>query len=282
MALNKILKHVGNSSSTYECEVFHIASDGTATRLDHADGAFRAVPATPKIPLVQIGTTGVFIRNESRSAWADGNYVQIANIVGVTYSEDAVEFEMKNDAEVALSGKPTLAEMLAGGTAKESTLLALGVQVAALPTVVQISAAVVALGGIGGIITGVVDAGVTVSSSFNPISMEKGEKKVIAYQIKENGVAIDVSAYTFTFGVKRDLYDTVYAFATVAGVISADDDGVDSIVTFTIPKDSTKALAVIESGRYSVGMYDGVGNKVALTPPGGVSFRLTEDILDVA
>ena len=269
MALVKTLKHVGTSGLSYECRVIHVP---TGDQLDHADGVFRAAPATPKIPLVEVGTTGLFTRSESRSAWADGNHVMIANIVGMTAPDGAVEFVMQDDAEVELDGSQ----------AKESTLLALGVQVAALPTVVQISAAVVALGGIGGIITGVIDAGVTVSSSFNPISMEKGEKKIIAYQIKEDDVAIDVSAYTFTFGVKRDLYDTTYAFATVAGVISADDDGVDSIVTFTIPKDSTKALAVIESGRYSVGMYDIAGNKAALTPPGGVSFRLTEDILDVA
>lgn len=210
---------------------------------------------------------------------ADGSYKWIFFLmVGATQDEtnDTLlgggVLQVKSGSEVVMTDPP----------AKESTLLALGVSVAALPTVVQISAAVTALGGIGGIITGVVDAGVTVSSSFNPITMEKGEKKVIVYQIKENDVAIDVSAYTFTFGVKRDLYDTVYAFAAVAGVISADDDGVLSIVTFIIPAASTKALAVIESGRYSVGIFDGSGNKVALTPPGGVSFRLTEDILDVA
>lgn len=263
MALIKKLKHVGTSGLSYECRVIHTP---TGDQLDHADGIFRSVPATPKVPIVEVGTTGLFTRDEDRSEWVDGNYVMIANVVGMTTPDGAVEFVMQDDAEVAL----------------DAIMSRLGAQVAALPTVVQISAAVVALGGVGGIITGVVDAGVTVSSSFNPISMEKGEKKVIAYQIKEDDVAIDVSAYTFTFGVKRDLYDTTYAFATVAGVVSADSDGVLSIVTFTIPKDSTKALAVIESGRYSVGMYDIAGNKAALTPPGGVSFRLTEDILDVA
>ena len=167
-----------------------------------------------------------------------------------------------------------------GDIAKETTL-------AASVTVIQTDIAslltsIIASGGIGGIITGVVDAGVMVSSSFRPISMEKGEKKVLVYEIKENNVAIDVSAYTFQFGVKRDLYDTTYAFAAIAGAVTANADGVMSIVTFIIPAASTKALTVIESGRYSVGMYDGTGNKAALTPPGGVEFRLTEDILDVA
>jgi hypothetical protein len=162
----------------------------------------------------------------------------------------------------------------------ESTLAA---DVTVIQTdIASLLASIIASGGIGGIITGVVDAGVTVSSSFRPISMEKGEKKVLVYEIKENDVAIDVSAYTFQFGVKRDLYDTTYAFEAVAGVVTANADGVMSVVTFIIPAASTKALAVIESGRYSVGMYDGTGNKAALTPPGGVEFRLTEDILDVA
>lgn len=248
--------------------------------LANVDGTFEAAPAPYPLLTEHAAQKQTYVLTITGPLGNGEHPFRVYAPVGATQDPDNDDpvagdiLMVKDDAEVVLDSIMSRLGAPAGAS--------VSADVAALPTVAQISAAVVALGGIGGIITGVVDAGVTVSSSFNPISMEKGEKKIIAYQIKEDDVAIDVSAYTFTFGVKRDLYDTTYAFATVAGVVSADDDGTLSIVTFTIPKDSTKALAVIESGRYSVGMYDIAGNKAALTPPGGVSFRLTEDILDVA
>lgn len=183
-----------------------------------------------------------------------------------------------------------------GDEAKESTIGAparasVSADIAALPTVVQISVAVVALGGIGGIITGVVDAGVTVSSSFNPISMEKGEKKVLSYRITQGKTALgvdipfDLSAYTGKFAVKADLYDSIAKIGPIYGAITAhaDDTGtIKSVITFTIPTVTTKAMATFNGGRYSVAIYDIAGSKAVLTPTGGVEFNLMEDILDVA
>ena len=283
MALTKILKHASRTGLAIECQILHIAFDGTVTQLDHADGIFRSVAATPKIPLVEVGTTGLFTRDESRSAWADGNHVMIANVVGMTTPDGAVEFVMQDDAEVALDSI-----MSRLGTPAGTSVSA---DVAALPTVAQISAAVVALGGIGGIITGVVDAGVTVSSSFNPISMEKGEKKVLSYRITQGKTALgvdipfDLSAYTGKFAVKADLYDSIAKIGPIDGAITAhaDDTGtIKSVITFTIPTVTTKAMATFNGGRYSVAIYDIAGSKAVLTPTGGVEFNLMEDILDVA
>jgi hypothetical protein len=56
-----------------------IRQASTGYYLDHADGAFRAVPATPNIPLVEVvSLPSVYYRSEDRTAWTTGEY----NIVG--------------------------------------------------------------------------------------------------------------------------------------------------------------------------------------------------------
>lgn len=230
-----------------ECQVFHIATDGTVTQLDHADGAFRASPATPKVPLVEVGTTGLFIRAESREpAWADGNYVLIANVVGMASPDGGVEFEMKFDAEVRLDSPP-------------SALLAFLEKLTAL-----------------------VDIGSGILAELGPITMEKGENKVITIQVLENGSPKDCTGYTAKLGVKGAAADTDYKFTPVDGVFSNDVNGVKSIVTFTIAPDTTKAMTPF-GGVYSAAIYDALGKKYPLPPErGGLPFVLKEDVLDVA
>jgi hypothetical protein len=101
MALVKLLQHIGTSGNSYECQVLLIAAAGTATQLDHVDGLFRSAPVTPKVPMVEIGTTGVFIRAESRAVWADGNYVLAVNEVGATSNSGGAAFKMASDTEVS-------------------------------------------------------------------------------------------------------------------------------------------------------------------------------------
>jgi hypothetical protein len=52
-----------------------VMQDSTGYYLDHADGAFRATPATPNIPLTEVTSLpSVYSRSESRTVWTDGEY----------------------------------------------------------------------------------------------------------------------------------------------------------------------------------------------------------------
>jgi hypothetical protein len=52
-----------------------VRQDSTGYFLDHADGAFRAVPATPNIPLVEVvSLPSVYFISESRTVWINGEY----------------------------------------------------------------------------------------------------------------------------------------------------------------------------------------------------------------
>lgn len=52
-----------------------VRQDSTGYYLDNADGAFRAVPATPNIPLVEVASLpSVYFISESRTDWDDGEY----------------------------------------------------------------------------------------------------------------------------------------------------------------------------------------------------------------
>lgn len=150
---------------------------------------------------------------------------------------------------------------------------------------------VIAAGGMGGLISAVIDAGVTIATAFNPVQMEKGEKKVLSYRITQGKTALgvdipfDLSAYTGKFAVKAELYDAIAKIGPIDGVITAhaDDTGtIKSVITFTIPTLTTKAMATFNGGRYSIAIYDIAGSKTVLTPAGGVEFNLMEDVLDVA
>lgn len=47
----------------------------TGYYLDHADGAFRATPATPNVPLTEVASLpSVYYRSEDRTTWTDGEY----------------------------------------------------------------------------------------------------------------------------------------------------------------------------------------------------------------
>jgi len=52
-----------------------VRQDSTGYHLDQADGAFRAVPATPNIPLAEVGDLpSVYFISEDRTVWDDGEY----------------------------------------------------------------------------------------------------------------------------------------------------------------------------------------------------------------
>ena len=131
-------------------------------------------------------------------------------------------------------------------------------------------------------ITALVDIGAGITAELGPITMEKGENKIITIQVLENGVAKDCTGYAAQLGVKGAPADTAYKVTPVDGVFSNDANGVLSMLTFTIAPDTTKAMTPF-GGVYSAAIYDGTGKKYPLPPErGGLPFVLKEDVLDVA
>lgn len=131
--------------------------------LNDATGSFASAPADPYISMTEDGTIkGRYEKSESRSAWDDGLYtVAVYKQAGGSPSPvaDTVigsgEIVISNDSEVyedvfissrlaaadytapdnaGIAALPTLAEMLAGGVAKESTLTAIQTDITSLLT----------------------------------------------------------------------------------------------------------------------------------------------------
>jgi hypothetical protein len=109
--------------------------------------------------------------------------------------------------------------------------------------------------------------------------MAKGEHKTFSWQIKEGGVAKDISSFTAKMAVKIGLDDTVYKIEPMDGVISNDVDGIPSILSFILETVDTADMGPFD-GLYAIALYKD-GEKYPLTPAGGVAFSVIEDILDI-
>jgi hypothetical protein len=118
-----------------------------------------------------------------------------------------------------------------------------------------------------------------IETEFLPIKIVKGEHKTFSWEIKEGGVSKDISAYTASMGVKLNLDDVIYQLGPFDGVISANADGVMSILSFTFMTADTKDEVPCD-GLYAIALYKD-GEKYKLTQAGGVEFSLNEDILDI-
>jgi len=167
------------------------------------------------------------------------------------------------------------------GVAKESTLLALGSPLqdddVRLPATIIASKADVN-GSFLGLLYSVISLP-GMEAEFLPIKIAKGEHRTFSWEIKEGGVAKDISAYTAKMGIKLNLDDTTYELGPIDGVISANADGVMSILSITFMTADTDD-AVPCDGLYAVALYKD-GEKYKLTQAGGVEFSLIEDILDI-
>jgi hypothetical protein len=78
-----------------------IRQDSTGFYLDHADGVFRATPATPNIPLEEVASLpSVYYRSEDRATWITDEY----NIFGYDVSNNLIcgaTMFILNDTEVS-------------------------------------------------------------------------------------------------------------------------------------------------------------------------------------
>jgi hypothetical protein len=131
------------------------------------------------------------------------------------------------------------------------------------------------------IITGVKNLGVDVSTSFGPITMERGAKRMIVYEMTDAGVPVDCSGFTFLLAVKGRSSDAAYKIGPISGVVSLGSTGLQSLVTFSFDPNVTKVLNPF-TGTYSAVLIDSSGKHVPLTKPGGEAFALRESVIDVA
>ena len=131
-------------------------------------------------------------------------------------------------------------------------------------------------------VIGEIPVGVKVSTTFDAIRMSKGEHFVVTKKIidRSTGLPKNCAGYTSQFGVKANLGDSTYKIGPVAGVLAEDENGVLSIFSWTIPTLTTKSMAPF-FGKYEVVLFDALGEKTTMTPSGGQSYRLLEDVIDV-
>lgn len=107
---------------------------------------------------------------------------------------------------------------------------------------------------------------------MSPITLVKGEKRTLRYQLTEDGSQKDISGMSFKFGVKEHLDDEAYKIGPVNGTIDGAESGKFSF-TITVPEE-------IFLGLYEVVMYDATNNKTVLSSPRGIEFRVVESIID--
>ena len=106
------------------------------------------------------------------------------------------------------------------------------------------------------------------------IGITRGDTVTLKYQIKEDGVAKDITGMAFKFAVKERLSDATFKIATVDGTT---DDAANGKFSFELIATETDQAAF--AGLYEISMYDSGGAKTTLTPVGGLPFRLVEDMM---
>ena len=109
---------------------------------------------------------------------------------------------------------------------------------------------------------------------MNPITITRGDTLTLSYQLKEDGVAKDITGMSFKLAVKEGITDASYKVAPVTGTI---DDASSGKFSFALTDTETDQASF--AGLMEISMYDASSNKTTLTPAGGLAFRLMEDIV---
>lgn len=235
------LFHSATGKTVYA--IIRRAADGY--RLNDADGSFAAAPADPYLSLAEDTVIkGLYEVSESRAVWTNGKY------------------EIFVYEQAGGSPAPTSDKMIGSGE----------IYISNDEEVTGFSALAV--------ITGAKELGVDVTTSFGPIVMEKGEKRMIVYEMNEDGVPVDCTGFSFQLAVKGRAPDASYKIGPISGTLSTGSTGLQSLVTFLFTPDMTKALTPF-SGVYEAALFDVSGHKVPLTERGGMFYTLKEDIIDV-
>ena len=109
---------------------------------------------------------------------------------------------------------------------------------------------------------------------MNPITITRSDTITLSYQLKEDGVAKDITGMSFKLAVKEGITNASYKVDPVTGAI---DDAALGKFSFALTDTETDQAAF--AGVMEMAMYDGSGNKTTLTGAGGIAFRLVEDIV---
>ncbi len=109
---------------------------------------------------------------------------------------------------------------------------------------------------------------------MNPIKITRGDNVTLSYQLKEDGVAKDITGMTFKLAVKEGITDASYKVDPVTGTI---DDAATGKFSFELTEVETDQSPF--AGQMEIAMYNGSGDKTTLSAAGGVEFRLVEDIV---
>ena len=109
---------------------------------------------------------------------------------------------------------------------------------------------------------------------MNPITITRGDTLTFFYQLKEDGAAKDITGMSFKLAVKERATDTAYKIDPVEGTV---DD--EALGKFSFALADTETGQAAFAGVMEIAMYDGSGNKTTLTAPGGVGFRVVEEVL---
>lgn len=106
------------------------------------------------------------------------------------------------------------------------------------------------------------------------IVLVKGETRTLRYQLKKDGVAQDITGMSFSLAAKERATDATYKLGPVSGAI---EDAAQGKFSFVVTDSHT---AAVFAGVAELAMYDGLGKKTVLSPPGGVRCAVVESILD--
>ena len=109
---------------------------------------------------------------------------------------------------------------------------------------------------------------------MNPITITRGDKVTLSYQLKEDGSPKDITGMSFKLAVKEGLEDAAYRIDPIDGTIDDAASGKFSFALTSTETDQSPFRGVME-----ISMYDAQSNKTTLTAAGGVVFRLVEDIV---
>lgn len=107
---------------------------------------------------------------------------------------------------------------------------------------------------------------------MRPLRFETYETATLRYQLKEGGVAKDITGMTLTFAAKERHTDVPYRISPVIATI---DDALDGRFSLTLTMPPSPF-----AGLYSIVMEDAGGKRTVLTKPGGTAIRVLESLVD--
>ncbi len=109
---------------------------------------------------------------------------------------------------------------------------------------------------------------------MNPLKIVRGDTLTLSYQLREDGVAKDITGMSFKLAVKEGISEASYKIGPVDGAI---DDAASGMFSFALTETETDQSPF--AGVMEIAMYDALGKKTTLSEAGGVGFRLMEDIV---